>query len=694
VSIDPSGQPRPAPLREWHGARIGAMSADPHPRSAPPAGSTAGSTFAELNLLSLLLKSTEQGFWFIDNQLLTTDANPAMCRMLGTTREAMLGRSIYDYVDDANAAIFRQHVALRTQGIADGYEIALLHSDGSLVHCYNNATPVFDRSGHKLGAIGLFSDISAQKNDQRRLRETSALLALKSGVLEQTLDSLSQGVQTVDADGRITAYNRRLLELLSLPESLLSAKPRLQDVLRYQIEAGHLSGEWRERAERGLAAMALSESPLRAGRWYDSYRRHTFDGRVLEIESHGAADGSLVRTYTDITERVRAEEAMLAAKEEAERANRAKSEFLSRMSHELRTPMNAILGFAQLLESDTQHPLAPQQAARVRELARGGHHLLELINEVLDLARIEAGALQVVLEPLALGPLVDDCLHLVEPMANKRRLQLVVDPVQTGLHVLADPTRLKQVLLNLLSNAIKYNREGGHVHVTARGEGREVVVAVQDQGPGLDAAQRRRLFQPFERLAAGRGSVEGTGIGLALSKHLMEAMHGTIGIDSPRDEGCRFWLRLPRSRGDAASAAAEHSVPDVEPRPGQRRQVLYIEDNEVNQMLMAGMLEQRPGIELRIAAQPEEGLRLAHAQAFDLILLDIQLPGIDGYEVLRRLRAEKATSKVPVIAVSANAMASDFAAARAAGFDEYVTKPLDMHHLLALVDRTLDRLDR
>ncbi len=672
--------------------------------SVPPDDSAARdgalSRLARQDMLTLLLERTEQGYWLIDNDLLTIDANPAMCRMLRTTREAMLGTTIYDWVDAENEAIFRHHVMLRAQGVAEGYTIALRRADGTLVDCYNNATPVFDGDGRKIGAIGLFSDISAQRRAERQVRLTSELLAHESRVLERTLDTLDQGVLSIDAHGRVNAWNRRFLELLKLPESLMEGNPSFIDIIAYQIDAGLLDGAELEISRKRLVAMRQADgSPRPLGVVpRDHYRRTTPDGREIEITTFPGPDGGLVRTYSDITARVDGEQALIAAKEEAERANRAKSDFLSRISHELRTPMNAILGFAQLLESDPRHPLDAVQATRVQELLRGGRHLLALINDVLDVTRVETGALTLVPEPVAVAPLVDDCLHLVAPMAQACGVRLPARAPGGTLHVHADAVRLKQVLLNLLGNAIKYNRPGGEVRLSVRGEGSRVRIAVSDDGPGIAAADRPRLFQAFERLSAQHGAVEGSGIGLALSKQLTEAMRGEIGIEDAADPGATFWVRLPRvasapMAGAPVAPATSGAPAAADLPPPLRRRVLYIEDNPTNQVLMEGMLAQRPGVALSMATWPEEGLALARREQPHLVLLDIQLPGIDGYEVLRRLRADPETAAIPVVAVSANAMAADVQAALAAGFDHYLAKPLDLVELLALVDRLLQADD-
>jgi PAS domain S-box-containing protein len=776
-------------------------------------------------MLALVLQNTEQGFWYIDNGLRTTDANPAMCRMLGVERDQMIGRSIYDFVDEANAAIFREHVRLRTLGQAEGYEIALLRADGSLVHCFNNATPVFDDRGRKTGALGLFSDISAQKRAEQQIRRAGDALAQKSQVLAATLDSLSQGVLGVDAQGRCNTWNRRFTELLQIPEGLMQQQPTLDELRQFQLVHGHF-GDRLERLDeagrRNILGFVQSDTRPVALR----YQRTRSDGCVLEVASHFAADGSLVRTYTDVTAAVQAQQALResemrfrtmadgapaliwlsgadgqqtwfnqrwldytgcaldqaltqpwsnhihaqdlascrdrfasafeqrraytlefrlrrvdgswgwiadqgiprfaadgrfegyisygwditerkaaetalraakddaeAAREQAERANRAKSDFLSRMSHELRTPMNAILGFGQLLQADTEQPLGAVQQQRVTELLRGGHHLLVLINEVLDIAMIEGGNLHLALVPVDVGALARDCLSLVQPVAQVRGVVLAMALLTADAPAClawADATRLRQVLLNLLSNAIKFNRLGGQVRLACRSDAPDVLIEVADQGPGIAPDQLPRLFQAFERLGVD-GAIEGTGIGLALSRHLVTLMHGEIGVRSAPGEGCVFWVRLPGSVA-ALPGLPPPGVAGASEAPQRRHSVLYIEDNEVNRMLMEGMLGHRPGIDLHLASLPEEGLALAAAQPPDLVLLDISLPGMDGFEVLRRLREMPAMRTVPVIAVSANAMPADLEDAQRAGFADYLTKPVHLPRLLDLVDRTLAAL--
>jgi PAS domain S-box-containing protein len=753
-----------------------------------------------LRTLRLLIEHTEQGVWTIDNELRTTDANPAMCRMLGLPLSGLLGRTIWEFVDETNAQVFRDATARRARGEASRYEITLTRGDGQPVHCLNNATPIFDAQGHKIGAIGLFGDITPLKLAEQRLAEQSRALAM-------TLDSLQEGVLHCDGDGRVLVWNRRLLELLQLPSELLQRRPTLTEIRDFQVARGDFVHD------------PVFNDPVQRLQLLPRYRRTRVDGLRLEVREHRAADGSIVRTYRDvtadehvaealrvseqrfrsmadatpaliwqgaadgkaqwfnqrwlaytgrsleqelslpwtarlhpddyerclqatrqsvaegesfeieyrivchdgqvrwvadhgiprhdargrfegftgygwdITTRKAAEQALSAAKDEAERLSRAKSEFLSRMSHELRTPLNAVLGFAQLLASDTAEPLAPRQRERVQELQRGGAHLLNLINDVLDIARIEAGSLRLALAPVDLPDLARECESLLQGLMAAQGVQLRVQP-GPAVHVQADRMRLKQVLVNLLSNAAKYNRSGGTATLRWLGptQGR-VRLEVVDEGEGISAEMQARLFQPFERLGAERAGIDGTGIGLALSKWLVEMMLGEIGVSSQPGRGAVFWIELGQAEAGAPLPAPPPPKAAVvpAPRPGQaRRRVLYIEDNEVNRLLMQGMLAQRPAIDLVLAALPEEGLALACAEPPALVLLDIQLPGIDGFEVLARLRAHPATAAIPVVAVSANAMPADRERAAAAGFAEYVTKPIDLELLLTVVDRWLN----
>ncbi|TAN66087.1 MAG: response regulator [Methylobacter sp.] len=413
-------------------------------------------------------------------------------------------------------------------------------------------------------------------------------------------------------------------------------------------------------------------------------------GTVQDVSELKQVELALKRLNDELEQRVQQRtELLLQAKEDADRANNAKSEFLSRMSHELRTPMNAIMGFAQLLETDHETPLVPDQVDNVREILHAGRHLLDLINEVLDLARIETGRIELSLEPVELPSLIGECIALLQPLTAERQigLNLDVDGVDT---VQADRLRLRQVLLNLLSNAVKYNREQGSVYITCRlvAESR-VRIAVRDNGRGIAADALPSLFKAFERIESAYDGIEGSGIGLALSKRLTEAMNGTIGVESVAGVGSTFWIELPAAEAKDYAPADSGAGVLTQNSYVAAHTVLYIEDNPANLRLVQKIISTHTRLLLLDARTAEQGLDIARTHHPALILLDINLPGMSGFEALRRLQDDPFTSDIPVIAISANAMERDIKKGVAAGFSDYLTKPLDIPKLLAVLDSVL-----
>jgi len=415
---------------------------------------------------------------------------------------------------------------------------------------------------------------------------------------------------------------------------------------------------------------------------YEVYRKDGAKAWVCEnARAVRDATGTILYyegTVQDVTQRKRVEE--------VERASKAKTEFLSRVSHELRTPLNAILGFGQLLER--QNPTETQRA-RLHHILSAGKHLLGLINEVLDISRIESGKLQLSLEPVCVADALAEAFDLMRPLAAGRKIELSANTdMDAAVYVMADRQRFKQVLLNLLSNGVKYTPQFGQVAVSYYESDNNIRITVSDTGPGIPANKRERLFMPFERLGAEQSNVEGTGLGLALSQRLMQAMGGSIGVDSTAERGSKFWIELPRTASPLPKAALQKKVGACDPRGiGANRKVLYIEDNLSNLTLIEELLHERPDIELLTAMQGKLGLELARQHLPDLVLLDLHLPDIHGREVLRELKSSDATRALPVVVISADATASQIEHLLSAGATTYLTKPLDVSEFFRVIDK-------
>jgi signal transduction histidine kinase/ActR/RegA family two-component response regulator len=395
-----------------------------------------------------------------------------------------------------------------------------------------------------------------------------------------------------------------------------------------------------------------------------------------------------------LAEQARLEQEERHARESAEAANRSKSEFLSRMSHELRTPLNAVLGFGQLLELDE---LTASQQESVEQIIKGGRHLLELINEVLDISRIETGTLPLSPEPVLVSDLMHDTLTLMRPLADHRNIHLVGgDGSIASIHVLADRQRLKQVMLNLIANAIKYNHEGGTVAISCEAvHPDQLRIHVSDTGPGIRTEDLEQLFVPFERLGAERSDIEGAGVGLALSRRLTEAMGGTLTVSSTYGEGSRFTVQLtvvegPLEQFERVTGTAPESLGGVAASSDLRHKILYIEDNMANVRLVERVFQRRDDVDVISAMQGRLGVALAREHRPALILLDLHMPDINGDEVLRQLREDPATATTPIVIVSADATAGQIERLLAEGATGYLTKPLDLQELLTVFSSAVE----
>jgi PAS domain S-box-containing protein len=518
-------------------------------------------------------------------------------------------------------------------------------------------------------------------------RAANAVLAENEQRYRALVDADPDGVVIIDAKSTIQAVNPAMSRIFGYTPEQMLGKP-LTVLMPHRLREGHMAGTRRYlmTGERSIPWQGVQVPALRR------------DGTEFPVEinfgEYMAKGGNYFAGFiTDITGRKLAELALQEAKEAAEAANEAKSEFLSRMSHELRTPMNSILGFGQLLQ---RHALAPEQARSVEHILRAGRHLLNLINEVLEIARIEANQQQLSMEPVHAATLLNEALALVRPTAEQRPVQLALHaPHGTDAYVRADQQRLMQVLLNLLSNAIKYNRAGGTVQLLARSVaaaegGASLAIGVRDTGPGIAEDRLGELFVAFSRLGAERSGVEGTGLGLALSRRLVEAMGGRLRVESTVGEGSTFWVELPVAEGPRLHRdPARPEVPRPERGARPPRTILYVEDNLANLDLVESILYDRPEIDLVPALQGRLGLQLAREHTPDLILLDLHLPDLSGEVVLHELRADERTRHIPVLVISADATTRQVERLRSAGARDYLTKPLDVDQFLAAVDGAL-----
>ena len=519
-------------------------------------------------------------------------------------------------------------------------------------------------------------------------------------LLDAQVNSSLDGILVVDHEGRKVLQNRRMAEVWGIPDDVAQDPDDARQV-RWVTEAT------RNPETFASTVQAIYADPTRVQRDEIELR----NGVVLDRHTGPAlgADGTVygrIWTFRDITDRIRAEQALreahdgleahveertrdlAAATHEAERANAAKSEFLSRMSHELRTPLNAILGFGQILDRQALDAL---QKESVHYILKGGRHLLGLINEVLDLSRVETGHAELSIEPVPLADVLVESLAMVRPMAADREVALItVGGDDESLHVVADRQRLKQVLINLLSNAVKYNRSGGRVVARASVVDGRLRLAVEDTGRGISPEGIAKLFAPFERLEASATSIEGTGLGLFLTQKLVVTMGGRVTVESVEGEGSTFTVDLELARSPAeALALVPGGLSDPEPREDRAFTILSIEDNSANVRLLERLFESRPDVRLLCAERGMEGFELARRAEPDLVLLDLNLPDVSGTEVLARLKRSATTRAIPVIIVSADAADDKVRLNLEAGAHAFLPKPVDVDRLLRTMDDAL-----
>jgi len=525
---------------------------------------------------------------------------------------------------------------------------------------------------------------------------------LKTGALQNAiLNSANFSIIATDEKGIIQLFNIGAERMLGYQATEVVNKispSDIHDPQEVEARARALSAELTTTIMPGFEALAY-----KASRGIDDSYDLTYickDGSrfpatvsitVLRDDYDDIIGYLLIGADNSVRKQVEAE--LTNAKAAAEKANLAKSDFLSSMSHELRSPLNAILGFAQLMETGAPHP-TPTQKASIDQILQAGWYLLELINQILDLALIESGKLSLSQEPMSLLEVMLECQAMIEPQAQKSSIHISFPQIEILYFVHADRTRVKQVILNLLSNAIKYNRPNGTVEVTCSvNQLGRVRVSVQDTGQGLPPEKLAQLFQPFNRLGQEASAEEGTGIGLVVSKRLVELMGGEIGVESTVGMGCVFWFELNLAAEPQIAPGSDVPLALLQAlvQPGAAlRTVLYVEDNRANMQLVEQLITRRPDLRLLGAGDGTRGIALARTHQPNVIVMDINLPGISGIQALKILRQDPATAHIPVLALSANAMPHDIKKGLEAGFFRYLTKPIKVNEFMKTLDQALE----
>ncbi|MDH5369347.1 MAG: PAS domain S-box protein, partial [Gammaproteobacteria bacterium] len=546
------------------------------------------------------------------------------------------------------------------------FEDLQTRQDGTEIWLEISIVPLKNSLGEIIGVLGSYDDITNRKKMELAVSDSETR---HRTIFESTVD----GIINIDNKGAIESINPAVINLFGYAADELVGN-NISMLMPEPFASKH-DGFMSNFKQSGNATI------LGRGRELIAQRK---DGTTFPVDI--ALDRMIINGHhmftgiiRDVTERKEAEKKIITAKEEAELANHAKSDFLSRMSHELRTPLNAILGFAQLIDFDDSLPTLTK--SNVQEIINGGHHLLTLINDVLDLAKIESGHVDLSLEPVIFNALILECISLIEPIANQNNIQIhnLLNPEKIVLRT--DKTRVKQVILNLLSNAVKYNRRGGQVNISVNLSNNNLYrISITDTGTGIKEKNITKLFESFNRLDAENTDIEGTGIGLVITKHLVELMNGRLGVETEYGAGSTFWIELPKESSSdyEESKSTEEKIATQLIDDNHKSNILYIEDNPANLKLVIQLFANKQHIQLFTAHTASLGLELAETKCPDLILLDINLPEMDGYKVLEKLLNNDKTRNIPVIAVSANAMPKDLIQAEKAGFNDYLTKPLDI----------------
>jgi len=617
-----------------------------------------------------VIEAAPDAFIVVDLEGSIVVVNSQAEAMFGYPRDELIGSTIEKLIPERftsnhlkHRSEFVENPHARPMGV--DIELFALRNDGSEfpVEISLSPLPVDDETL----VVAAIRDVTERRRTEQLFR----------GLLEAAPDA----IVIVDADGIITLMNAQSESMFGYQRSELIGSP-IEVLVPGRFSGDHAGHRTRYSEDPAPRAMGI-------GLELFAVRK---DGTELPVEIslspfHTETGLLVTAAIRDVTERRRVEEESKGAKLEAERANLAKSDFLSRMSHELRTPLNAILGFGQLLEMER---LTNRQEESLHQIMKAGRHLLELIDEVLDISRIEAGRLPMSPEPVAVESALSEAVQLVVPLARQRSIVFEERQGCTGKYLLADRQRLRQVLLNLLSNAVKYNKTGGSIVIDCEEvPGPQIRISIRDTGPGIPEELQERIFLPFDRLGADDSEIQGTGLGLPLSRGLIETMGGTLTVLSSDAEGSTFSFSLPMVEGP--EAGVEEILSGETQGAGSTKEwtLLYIEDNMSNLKLIERVLELRPNVKMLSAMQGNIGLDLAHQHVPNMILLDLHLPDIQGEEVLARLRSDPATREIPVVIITADATPGQVQRLIASGAAAYLTKPLNVSQFLELLDELL-----